>query len=181
MVYTGKIICVYFSLLNMNKDLKQILEFSNCKLQHSICIYDWQENESGTTPEEAYIQITSYGKKVGSVTNKQELIRLLNCKASRDMHKEMWTKDLRDGIFTVQEFEDIPENILFDSMKDVVKTSSRIQLMDEKEKGEPINLENAFCNRNWFMDKLNIKLPPDAEDCQINKEEFWKTGRYLKR
>jgi len=158
-------------------DFNQIKKFFNLKLQHCICTYNWIEKKKGMSPERAYVEITSRGKKKGTVSNLKQLETLLNAKANRDLHKKIWSEDLRKGTLSVYEIiENNLEDLAFDCMKDIIKTTSRLSELDKNDIASTVAMEN----RNWFMEKLNIKLPLDAHQCYICKEEYWVTGKYVK-
>ena len=187
-----------------NRDIKQILLFKNNSLRHRIDIYGWKEVKNGCSPEKAYLSLTARGIKTGSVNDIKKLKFLLNCKKNRDTAKKEWTYMLRNGLSYYQELieKDIflfgkiregitkkicyflfpkwramHESLVNDCMKDIIKTTSRL---DEFERiGFPIS-SIAAGNRNWFMDKLNIKLPNDSCDCYVCQESYWKSGKYVK-
>lgn len=161
----------------MNKDIVQVLKFSD-GLKSQI-YHKFQYSEDGISGDDAYIQITSYGKKEGFTNDLNRLEILLCGKYNRDLHKKMWTEGLRDGVLSVKELaEDGYEDMAYDCMKDIIKTSERLQ---EIERIKFPSSTIAMMNRSWFMDKLNTKLPEDAHNCYTCKESFWKTGNYVKK
>ena len=170
----------------MNRDIEQIKLFLDSTLRHGTA-HGWQESSEGVDAEKAYIRITSYGENKGFVNDLQKLNDLLNAKKNRDLHKKGWTDMLLHGWLGVEELiEDGCEDIAKNCMKDIVKTTSRIELMqraEDREMGGDYCLPISFANRNWFMDLLNVKLPADHAcqyKCYICMEEFWAHGQYVK-
>lgn len=158
----------------MNKDIVQVLKFTN-GLKGQI-YHKFKYSEDGISGDEAYLQITSHGKKEGFTNDLNRLEFLLCGKYNRDIDKKMWTEDLRNGLLGVGELEGY-EDVAYDCMKDIIKTSDRLSEIERL--GYPC-ATIAMMNRNWFMDKLNVKLPEDAHDCYTCKEAFWKRGNYVK-
>ena len=161
-----------------NRDIRQIRLFSNCFMRHSIDTYEWKEGKMGDPPEIAYLKLTNQGIKDGKVKNLSKLEKLLNAKKNRDLHKKLWTEGLREGLLWVEDFEKKHKGIIFDCMKDIIKTTpSRINYMPK-----PRICSMTYCaNRNWFIDKLKLKMPENACNCYVCKEEFWLHKRYVKK
>lgn len=160
----------------MNKDIQQIKLFN--PIYVNIKTYEWTEDINGQAPEKAYIELTSKGIKNGKVTNINQFRELLARKCARDLHKKMYTDDLKTGLFVVTELsENGYEELIYDCMKDIVKSTNRLDILDDK---DTVRV-NAMFNRNWFMDRLNLKYPIDMCNCYVCKESFWKNNTYIKK
>jgi len=159
-----------------NKDIKCIKLFNPLYI---IVNHGWIEDENGIEPELAYIQYTSNGIKNGKTKDIQKLNELLARKSNRDLLKKEWTEGLKIGILSVDELlEDNKElyDMVFDCMKDIVKTTDRLE---EIRKNSYTGQIIAY-NRNWFLDKLNMKMPEEITNCSTCKESYYKNGTYVK-
>lgn len=171
----------------MTRELKQILHFKDWNIDASgwkPIAYDYVESKDGVTPERAYLDITSRGKNEGKVNDLKALHELILCKKRRDFQKKQWTDGLREGIVIMKDFDgdEVGLDIFYDCVKDFIKTESRMDMFKRLGDNDLGALAACQC-RNWFMDKLDLKLPDDIhdKDCYTCREEFWVTGKYVSK
>lgn len=159
----------------INKDIKCIKLFNPLYINVN---HGWIEDKDGIEPELAYIKYTSNGIKSGKTKDIKKLNELLARKSNRDLHKKEWTEGLKTGLLSVDEL--LKDNadlydMVFDCMKDIIKTTDRLEQIIKY----PTTSANLTHNRNWFLNKLNMKTPEEIIGCPTCRETYYKIGKYV--